>query len=892
MSSHNYISVICANPDMMVINGVWEKGMDKIPEYALTTFFLQTVFYIIASRVLGLVLVPILKQPRMICDILAGFIFGSGVIIKSHSFNTILNTKLGTPTLELVGYFGLMYMIFLAGVKLDTTLIKGIEKKFVVTAAINLILPFTVTFLAGFGLGIGEDVLSIPKSVIRKIFQKPDDINYTYDSMVSDFIGLAEGKRTYFLFFVSLCFSLTSFPTLLRLVTDLKIVSTEPGRLALSASVVSELLGWVFLAVLINLWSFRPWAEPVYLVCWAVIWIVFCLTLVRPVMVWVSKRMPTGDQPSNSYIGLVLVSVAGAGLLNEIVGMHAAFGVLVFGLAMPAGPLAVALVDRSEEFMGNFMLPFFFITIGLTADFGLLDDESKMMENLKGFWSLSPNFIMLAGIAMVCKVVTGLFVSIVFWMPAKDGLALGVLLCSKGALDYVILGTTIMKDVFNHLQYTVVLVGITLTAAMVSPLATFLYRPSRPKIMYRRRNLQRAKHDGELRMISCVHNYRNVPAIITLLEASNPTKRSPIFVYVLHLIELIGRASAMLIVHNPGSKSNKYRPSHHTVTPHRGQQQAELIATAFENYEQHAGGVSVQPLTAVSPYENMHEDICTIAEDRHAAVILLPFHKILGVGGDLETISPSIRTVNQNVLARALCSVAILVDRGLGANSQLTTDTRNMQITVALLFFGGPDDREALSYAWRMADHPGVSIMVLRFIPGTENNSSISLPRSGTLTMPELAELEEQERQRDDELMNEFRVANAGNERVVYAEKVVNNSEDTVGAIRLMERFDLFIVGKGQGKETIMTAGLQNWSEYPELGPIGDLLVSADSGITSSVLVLQQYNKTGTGTTEGTPVTALAMTENAKKLVGYLRNASQKFWKMSVGTDSNRGSFR
>lgn len=51
--------------------------------------------------------------------------------------------------------------------------------------------------------------------------------------------------------------------------------------------------------------------------------------------------------------------------------------------------------------------------------------------------------------------------------------------------------------------------------------------------------------------------------------------------------------------------------------------------------------------------------------------------------------------INQNVLANAPCSVGILVDRGLSGSTRLAAN----QVTrlVAVLFFGGPDDREALS---------------------------------------------------------------------------------------------------------------------------------------------------------------------------------------------------
>jgi hypothetical protein len=35
-----------------------------------------------------------------------------------------------------------------------------------------------------------------------------------------------------------------------------------------------------------------------------------------------------------------------------------------------------------------------------------------------------------------------------------------------------------------------------------------------------------------------------------------------------------------------------------------------------------------------------------------------------------------------------------------------------------VVFFGGPDDREALELAGRMAEHPGVNVTAMRFLTG------------------------------------------------------------------------------------------------------------------------------------------------------------------------------
>lgn len=160
---------------------------------------------------------------------------------------------------------------------------------------------------------------------------------------------------------------------------------------------------------------------------------------------------------------------------------------------------------------------------------------------------------------------------------------------------------------------------------------------------------------------------------------------------------------------------------------------------------------------------------------------------------------------------------------------------------VGVLFFGGPDDREALSYAWRMSQHSAINLTVMRFVPGddaiVEPGYEPNDPRILTVVTDS-----DKEKQLDEDYVNEFRARTVNNDSIMYTEKVVNNGEDTVAAIRSIDTVhDLFIVGRGQGMISPLTAGLTDWSECPELGAIGDLLASADFAATVSVLVVQQY---------------------------------------------------
>ncbi|KAG5031770.1 Cation/H(+) antiporter 15 [Glycine soja] len=327
--------------------------------------------------------------------------------------------------------------------------------------------------------------------------------------------------------------------------------------------------------------------------------------------------------------------------------------------------------------------------------------------------------------------------------------------------------------------------------------------------------------------------------MINLLEVSNPTKNSPICVYVLHLVELSGRTSAILIVHNTAKQD--------APVLNRTEAQSDHIIKAFENYEQHASYISVQPLTAISRYSTMHEDICNLAADKRVSLVIVPFHKQQTVDGGMEATNMAYRSINQNVLANAPCSVGILVDRGLSGSNNLAGN--QVSHHVAVLFFGGPDDREALCYGWRMVEHPGISLTVMRFVQTDQvqlepfsqqqQHGSIDFHQPRVLTVQTDRDIQ---KQLDEKLIHEFRIRCEDDNSVGYVEKLVSNGEDTVAAIRTMDDIhDLFIVGRGQGVISLLTAGLTDWSECPEIGAIGDMLASSDFAATASVLVLQQY---------------------------------------------------
>ncbi|XWS44700.1 hypothetical protein CRYUN_Cryun15aG0070300 [Craigia yunnanensis] len=781
-------SVVCYAPTRITTNGVWQG--DNPLNYSLPLFILQLTMVIVTTRMLVFILKP-LRQPRVVSEILGGVLLGPSMLGRSQEFTNTIFPFRSVMVLETMANVGLLYFLFLVGVEMDLLVIRRTRKKAMVIAIAGMILPFAIgTFFA---------------------FIQHEDTQE----------NLSQG--TYFLY-LGVALSVTAFPVLARILAELKLINSEIGRLAMSSALFNDMCAWILLGLAIALAENDSASlASLWVILSSVAFVVFCIFVVRPAIFWLIRRTPGGESFSEFYICLILTRVMISGFITDAIGTHFVFGAFMFGLIIPNGPLAITLIEKLEDFVSGLLLPLFFAISGLKTD----------ITSIKGGrnWGILALVIVLS---CAGKITGTLIVTTFYQMPLNEGVTLGLLMNTKGLLEMIILNVGKDQKVLDDEAFAIMVIVVVVLTGIISPIVASVYKPSRRFAPYKRRTLQKSKLDGELRVLVCVHTPRNVPTIINLLEASHPIKKSPICVYVLHLVKLTGRASAMLIVHNT-------RKSGRTAL-NRTQAQSDHIINAFENFEHYANYVSIQPLTAISPYSSMHEDICSLAEDKRVALIIIPFHKQQTVDGGMEATNPAFRTVNQNLLANAPCSLGILVDRGLSGSTRLAAN--EVSHHVAVLFFGGPDDREALAYGWRMCEHPGTSLTVLRFVPGKDAAESAMQPTTDQNDPRALtAETENsKEKQLDDEYINDFRMRNANDESIIYTEEVVNNGEETVAAIRTLDNnHDLFIVGRGQGMISPLTAGLTDWSECPELGAIGDILASSDFASTVSVLVIQQY---------------------------------------------------
>ncbi|KAI9160132.1 hypothetical protein LWI28_005377 [Acer negundo] len=714
-----------SDDDIAAANYKWYNYSLPRLELQITLIFVVTQFFHFFLKRLGL--------PLLTSQLIAGLTLSHAIL---HDKSEVMWTEESIQVLGTIATFGYSFFLFLMGVKMDPGMIFTANKRTISIALLSVIAPL---------------ICAVPIILLS-------------------FDPITEQVPKVQTIFLSSYFAMTSFPVITLLLSELKILNSELGRLALSSAITADVFSLFMLigGTLLRVWIQSGVNAALNEFMYVMAFFAFVFLVLRPAMLMVIRYIPEGKPMYETCIYVIILIFLVCVFLSRLFNITV-IAPYILGLAIPHGPpLGSALVEKFERMINNLFLPVFVTSCGLrlkTLDFGFGDTSMKVK-------------VALAVVCPFVKLIACFLPSYLTKMPIKDALALAFLMSSKGIID---LG-----------------------------LFTALYDLN---VCYNKRSLMHWKPYSELPIVSVIHVPDNVNSVINLLEATCPTKENPMIVNVLHLIKLSGQANPIFISHQKKRRTN-FTNSY-----------SENLILSFDKFEgNNWGAVSVNAFTAVSPPNLMHDDICTLALDKLASLIILPFHRRWYIDGSIESDEDYIRTLNTRVLEKAPCSIGIFVDRGNMKRPAMPVDSPPDQLPsykIAMIFLGGSDDREAFTLAKRMAQDTRVVLTIVHLTP--ENEGS---PHH-----------EDWNAMIDNEMLREVK----NNGYVSYMEKAVADGPETAIIVHSMvNEFDLIIVGRRYNMESPQTSGLQQWSEFPEMGVLGDILASVDHGGKCSVLVVQQ----------------------------------------------------
>ncbi|XP_027366351.1 cation/H(+) antiporter 20-like [Abrus precatorius] len=795
-------------------NGAWQG--DNPLHFAFPLLILQITLIIFVSRSLSFLLKP-LRQPKVIAEILGGIVLGPSVLGRNKKYMHRVFPTWSTPLLESVASIGLLFFLFLVGLELDLVSIRRSGRKALSIAVAGMSIPFA----SGIGLAL--------------VFRK------TVDG--ADKIGFAQ-----FIVFIGVAISITAFAVLARILAELKLLTSKPGGTAMAAAALNDVAAWILLALAIALAGdgdnhiHKSPLVSVWVLLSGAAFVVFMMVAIKPAMEFIAgKCSPANGDVDENYVCLTLMCVLVFGFVTDLIGIHSVFGAFVFGLTVPKGVFAERLIVRVEDFVVGLLLPLYFASSGLKTN----------VATIKGAegWGL---LALVIATACAGKIVGTFVVAVACKIPTRESLTIAVLMNTKGLVELIVLNIGKEKKVLNDEMFAILVLMALFTTFITTPLVMSIYKPSHDKSSRTLHklgdNTTNDKATNELQAMACVHGPNNVPSTISFIESCRGTNKSSLKLFIVHLVELTERPSSIVLAQNVRKNGSlSFNRSSHV-------EWLDQLYRAFKAHSQ-LGQVSVRSTTVISPLSTVHEDICHVADDKMVTLIILPFHKRwrkeemeeevenneVSQHQMVENIGHGWRSVNQRVLKNAPCSVAVLVDRGYGNGPHTLGLPTTITHRVCILFFGGPDDREALELGNKISNHPSVKVTVVRFVQkyaleGLSPSNSSEGSYNASIAKVNL----QKEKELDDTTMAKLERKWCG--LVNCVEKVASNVMEDVVAIGRSRDYDLIIVGKGRFPSSLVADLKDREVEHEELGPIGDILASSTLGVVSSVLVIQQHD--------------------------------------------------
>lgn len=338
-----------------------------------------------------------------------------GLVIGKSGFN-VVHEDMWLSTLSTLGF---IFLMFLSGLEIDFTVFKGSKKPAILPSGKKEPNTFMVSSLIFTGIFIFS-------------------LGLSFLFVIAGFIENA--------FLMTLIISTISLGVVVPTLKEAHLMKTNIGQIILLVAVVADLVTMILLAIFVSIYDpgqGNTWLLLILFAAGVVLYFVGKRFKNRPLLESLSKG--TVQIGTRAVFMLIIVLVG----LSETVGAENILGAFLAGVLVSLLSPNQELVHKLDSFGYGFLIPIFFVMIGVELDIWSLFADKKLLL-------LIP--LLLLGL-LLSKVVPVYLLKI--WYDTKTVLASGFLLTST--LSLVIAAAAIgerMEVIKPEMSGTLILVAV------------------------------------------------------------------------------------------------------------------------------------------------------------------------------------------------------------------------------------------------------------------------------------------------------------------------------------------------------------------------------------------------------------------------------------------------
>jgi Kef-type K+ transport system membrane component KefB len=401
-------------------------------EHQLLVFWLELFVLLLGARGLG-TLMRRVGQPSVIGELAAGLLLGPSVLGQLAPATQVWlfpSDPVQRALLSSVSWLGALLLLIVTGLETDLGLVRRLGTKAARVAVGSLVIPVLC------GLAVG--------------FAMPDA-----------FLG-PQARREVFALFMATALGISALPVIAKVLSELDLMRRNIAQVILATAMADDVIGWILLGMVAGL------AQSGEIAVGRVVWTSLGLLLFLVGAFTVGQRMVEAllrearrrRGGSSAALTITVLVALFAGTLTHSLGLEAVFGAFIAGIVLGHSRFQEHEVFSTLQAVTfNIMAPLFFAGAGLRADLTLLRDPTVVT------WAL---IVLL--VASASKFIGAYIGSRFARLPRREGLALGVGLNARGAVEIVVATVGLSLGVLNQSSYTVVILIAMATSMMAPPL--------------------------------------------------------------------------------------------------------------------------------------------------------------------------------------------------------------------------------------------------------------------------------------------------------------------------------------------------------------------------------------------------------------------------------------
>jgi Kef-type K+ transport system membrane component KefB len=394
---------------------------------------LQIAVILVAARLVGFLFQKI-NQPQVMGEMVAGIVLGPSVLgWLSPALSSALFPPASLSYLNALSQVGLVVFMFVVGLALNPSELRGYGHAAVLTSHVSIVAPFCLGGLTALYL-----------------YPRLSDEGVTF---------------TGFALFLGAAMSITAFPVLARILTERGLMRSRMGTLAIACAAVDDITGWCILAYIVVLVRVMHIGRPAWVtIGGSILYVLLMLTVVRRLLPAFERAYRRREHLSDNLVALIVVLVLASALATEWLGVHLLFGAFLMGAIMPKTPdFTRYLLHKFESVTVVLLLPLFFAFTGLRTRIGVGGNAA--------IWAYSGLVIV---VAITGKLGGSMFAARLAGMPWRDAASLGILMNTRGLMELVILNIGLDIGVISQDMFSIMVLMALVTTFMTTPLLEWI----------------------------------------------------------------------------------------------------------------------------------------------------------------------------------------------------------------------------------------------------------------------------------------------------------------------------------------------------------------------------------------------------------------------------------